>query len=194
MKPADSSPLGRRSFFKSAGMAAAGASALSFATERDAEATLQNVSTRSMPSDLKITDLRVAVVAKAPMTCPIIRIDTNQGISGYGEVRDGASKTYALMLKNRLIGENPCNVDKVFRKIKQFGAHGAAGRRRVRRRDGAAGTSRARRSACRSTRCSAASSATGCGSTRTRPSRARGVRRTSRARGSRSAWTAASRS
>ena len=50
MKPADSSPLGRRSFFKSAGMAAAGASALSFATERDAEATLQNVNTRSMPS------------------------------------------------------------------------------------------------------------------------------------------------
>ena len=57
------------------------------------------------------------------MTCPIIRIDTNQGISGYGEVRDGASKTYALLLKSRLIGENPCNVDKVFRKIKQFGRH-----------------------------------------------------------------------
>jgi len=63
----------------------------------------------------------VAVVTGAPFTCPIIRIDTNQGLSGYGEVRDGASKTYALMLKSRLLGENPCNVDKVFRKIKQFG-------------------------------------------------------------------------
>jgi L-alanine-DL-glutamate epimerase-like enolase superfamily enzyme len=104
------------------GMAAAGASAFSFATERDAEATLANVQTASKPSDLKITDLRVAVIGEAPMTCPIIRIDTNQGISGYGEVRDGASKTYALILKSRLIGENPCNVDKVFRKIKQFGA------------------------------------------------------------------------
>ncbi|MBN1933949.1 MAG: mandelate racemase/muconate lactonizing enzyme family protein [Anaerolineae bacterium] len=57
------------------------------------------------------------------MRLSLIRIDTNQGLSGYGEVRDGASKTYALMLKSRLIGENPCNVDKVFRKIKQFGFH-----------------------------------------------------------------------
>ena len=63
------------------------------------------------------------MIGNAPMTCPIIRIDTNQGISGYGEVRDGASKTYALLLKSRLVGENPCNVDKVFRKIKQFGHH-----------------------------------------------------------------------
>ena len=97
-------------------------SVVGFATERDAEAALQNVNTRSKPADLKITDLRVAVISDAPMLCPIIRIDTNQGISGYGEVRDGASKTYALLLKNRLIGENPCSVDKVFRKIKQFGA------------------------------------------------------------------------
>ena len=61
------------------------------------------------------------------MTCPIIRIDTNQGIYGLGEVRDGASKTYALMLKSRLLGENPCNVDKLFRKIKQFGGHARQG-------------------------------------------------------------------
>jgi L-alanine-DL-glutamate epimerase-like enolase superfamily enzyme len=76
-----------------------------------------------MPSELKITDLRVAVVGRAPMTCPLIRIDTNQGIYGLGEVRDGASKTYALMLKSRLLGENPLNVDRLFRKIKQFGGH-----------------------------------------------------------------------
>ena len=37
-------------------------------------------------------------------------------------MRDGASETYALILKSRLLGENPCNVDKIFRKIKQFGA------------------------------------------------------------------------
>ena len=58
------------------------------------------------------------------MTCPLIRIDTNQGIYGLGEVRDAASKTYALMLKSRILGENPCNIDKIFRKIKQFGSHG----------------------------------------------------------------------
>jgi len=58
------------------------------------------------------------------MTCPLIRIDTNRGIYGLGEVRDGASPTYALMLKSRLLGENPCDVDRLFRKIKQFGFHG----------------------------------------------------------------------
>src|SRR4030095_9176900 len=74
-------------------------------------------------SDLKITDVRVATVGWGGWRFPIIRIDTNQGLSGYGEVRDGASKTFALMLKSRLLGENPCNIDKIFRKIKQFGHH-----------------------------------------------------------------------
>ncbi|CAA9391475.1 MAG: Gluconate dehydratase, partial [uncultured Chloroflexia bacterium] len=77
----------------------------------------------SRPSELRITDLRTATVSWNRWRFPIVRIDTNQGISGYGEVRDGASKTYALMLKSRLIGENPCNIDKLFRKIKQFGHH-----------------------------------------------------------------------
>jgi L-alanine-DL-glutamate epimerase-like enolase superfamily enzyme len=81
----------------------------------------------SRPSELKITDVRAATVGWEGWRFPIIRIDTNQGLSGYGEVRDGASKTYALMLKSRLLGENPCNVDKVFRKIKQFGHHARQG-------------------------------------------------------------------
>ena len=81
-----------------------------------------------MPKSLQITDLRVAVIAKAPFTCPILRIDTNEeGLYGLGEVRDGASKTYALMLKSRLLGENPLDVDRLFRKIKQFGFHGRQG-------------------------------------------------------------------
>jgi L-alanine-DL-glutamate epimerase-like enolase superfamily enzyme len=114
--------LGRRSFFKSIGLAAGAASA-GILTDADLEGAVQNVNRSSMPSQLKITDLRVAVIERAPFTCPIIRIDTNQGVSGYGEVRDGASKNYALMLKSRILGENPCNVDKIFRKIKQFGHH-----------------------------------------------------------------------
>jgi L-alanine-DL-glutamate epimerase-like enolase superfamily enzyme len=65
--------------------------------------------------------MRISTIVGAPMRCPLIKISTNQGIEGYGEVRDGASKTYALMLKSRILGENPCNVDKLFRRIKQFG-------------------------------------------------------------------------
>jgi L-alanine-DL-glutamate epimerase-like enolase superfamily enzyme len=110
---------GRRSFLRTA----TGALAASFWADETLDAAVQNVNRNSKPSELKITDLRVAVVTKAPMTCPLIRIDTNQGISGLGEVRDGASKTYALMLKSRLLGENPCDVDRIFRKIKQFGFH-----------------------------------------------------------------------
>ncbi len=113
----------RRSFFKTLGLGAAGALTLTGEAAADADASFvqANVKRASEPSALKITDLRVAVVVSAPMTCPIIRIDTNQGLVGWGEVRDGASETYALILKSRILGENPCNVDKVFRKIKQFG-------------------------------------------------------------------------
>ena len=55
----------------------------------------------SKPSELKITDMRFADIVDAPMHCTLLRIDTNQGISGYGEVRDGASRTFAAMLKGR---------------------------------------------------------------------------------------------
>jgi L-alanine-DL-glutamate epimerase-like enolase superfamily enzyme len=116
MKPFTSRAGGRRTFLQ--GMGALGAG---FWADQTLEALPQNVNTNSKPSDLKITDMRVLVIGRAPMTCPLIRIDTNQGIYGLGEVRDGASKNYALMLKSRILGENPCNIDKIFRKVKQFG-------------------------------------------------------------------------
>ncbi len=73
------------------------------------------------PSTLRITDMRFADIDGAPKRCTLLKIYTNQGLVGYGEVRDASSKTYALMLKSRLLGENPCNVDRLFHKIKQFG-------------------------------------------------------------------------
>ncbi len=109
--------VNRRRVLKTSAAALGGA----FLADDARGVTLHGVNANSSPSELKITDLRVAVVVKAPFTCPIIRIDTNQGVYGLGEVRDGASPTYALMLKSRILGENPCNVDRLFRKIKQFG-------------------------------------------------------------------------
>jgi len=125
VRPSISRPVSfdRRGFLKTFTAAAAA----TFWADEQLEAYQQNVNTNSKASDLKITDLRVATVAGAPMRCPIIRIDTNQGVYGLGEVRDGASKNYALMLKRVILGENPCNVDKVFRKIKQFGGHARQG-------------------------------------------------------------------
>ena len=79
------------------------------------------------PATLKITDMRFADIDGAPKRCTLIKLYTNQGLVGYGEVRDASSKTYALMLKSRLLGENPCNVDKIMHKIKQFGGHSRQG-------------------------------------------------------------------
>ncbi|WP_207952889.1 mandelate racemase/muconate lactonizing enzyme family protein [Paenibacillus agricola] len=91
------------------------------------ESTTAYVNTYSIPAELKITDVRFADIDGAPMHCSLIKIYTNQGLVGYGEVRDAADKRYALMLKCRILGENPCNIDKLFRRIKQFGGHSRQG-------------------------------------------------------------------
>src|SRR5690554_1616837 len=88
------------------------------------ESTLNHVNTYSNPSELKITDMRFVDLTGAPMHCTLVKIYTNQGITGIGEIRDFGSRTYAAMLKGRLLGENPCNVDRMFRRIKQFMGNG----------------------------------------------------------------------
>jgi len=88
---------------------------------------LDNIRTASRPSDLRITDIRFTDIMGAPMRCILMKVYTNQDIVGYGEVRDWSSRSYAALLKERLIGENPCDVDRLFRRIKQFGVHGRQG-------------------------------------------------------------------
>lgn len=88
---------------------------------REYDEALNRVRTLSRPSELRITDLKVCKVDLPPWGCNLIRLETNQGICGYGEMRDGCSPTYVKMLKSRLVGENPCEVDRLFRKIRQFG-------------------------------------------------------------------------
>ncbi|MHA7964681.1 mandelate racemase/muconate lactonizing enzyme family protein [Paenibacillus sp. CAU 1782] len=91
------------------------------------EDALANVRTHSSPSDLRITDIRFTDITGGPFHSSLIKVYTNQGITGFGEVRDGADKIYAQVLKSRLLGENPCNIDKLFRRIKQFGGHARQG-------------------------------------------------------------------
>ncbi len=79
------------------------------------------------PNELKITDIRVANIDGLPKHMILLKIYTNSDIVGYGEVRDASSATYALMLKGRLLGENPLNVNKIFQRIKQFGGHSRQG-------------------------------------------------------------------
>jgi L-alanine-DL-glutamate epimerase-like enolase superfamily enzyme len=90
-------------------------------------AATSKVKRASSPSKLKITDLRYVTVQHLGRPCSILRIDTNQDIYGYGEVRDGGEVKHALILKYHLLGENPCNVEKIFKIIKPYGDHGRLG-------------------------------------------------------------------
>jgi len=111
----------RRNFLKQTalgGIALTGLMGLSL--EDTVAATTSKVQKASNPSDLKITDMRYCLTNVMGGTA-IIRIDTNQGIYGLGEVRDASDARYALFLKSRILGRNPCNVEMIFKFIKQFG-------------------------------------------------------------------------
>ncbi|WP_194774282.1 mandelate racemase/muconate lactonizing enzyme family protein [Pararhodonellum marinum] len=111
----------RRDFLKKTALGGLSLTAMMGLTLEDTLAqTTSKVQKASAPSDLKITDLRYCLTAVMGGTA-IIKIYTNQGIYGLGEVRDGADPKYALMLKSRILGENPCNVERIFKIIKQFG-------------------------------------------------------------------------
>ncbi len=117
----------RRNFLKKAALGGIALGGLMHLSVEDTVAQVTSkVQKASSPSDLKITDLRYAWTTVLGGTA-IIRIDTNQGIYGLGEVRDGADPRYALMLKSRILGLNPCNVEMIFKIIKQFGANGRQG-------------------------------------------------------------------
>jgi hypothetical protein len=118
----------RRSFLKKAGLGGIMLGGFMFSSIEDTLAqSTSKVNRASAPTDLKITDMRYAVVMNGHARCPVIRIDTNQGIYGLGEVRDGASWRYAMFLKSRILGMNPCSVEMIFKRIKQFGFHARQG-------------------------------------------------------------------
>lgn len=111
----------RRNFLKRTALGGITLGGMMFMPFEDVIAqSTSKVNRLSSPSDLKITDMRYALTAAMGGTA-IIRIDTNQGIYGLGEVRDAADPRYALMLKSRILGQNPCNVEMIFKIIKQFG-------------------------------------------------------------------------
>jgi L-alanine-DL-glutamate epimerase-like enolase superfamily enzyme len=124
--PATSSD--RRSFLKKAALGGIALGGLwSLSVEDTIAQTTQNVSRASSPSDLRITDLRIADKSGSSLASRIIRIETNQGITGLGDIRDGTDPRFALFLKSKIVGLNPCNVEMIFKVIKQFGGHGRQG-------------------------------------------------------------------
>jgi L-alanine-DL-glutamate epimerase-like enolase superfamily enzyme len=69
---------------------------------------------------MKITDLKCAVIGENP----IVRIVTDAGLSGYGEVENTKSylKPHVLFYKPYLLGEDPTNVARLMLKVKRLGA------------------------------------------------------------------------
>ena len=76
----------------------------------------------SAPSGLKITDMRACRIASG-LDYPIIRIDTNQGVYGLGEVRDAGVEGIALVLKPHLVGKNPLNIEPLLDSIRKYSNH-----------------------------------------------------------------------
>jgi L-alanine-DL-glutamate epimerase-like enolase superfamily enzyme len=69
---------------------------------------------------MKITDLKCAVFGQNP----VVRITTDEGISGYGEVEASKSylKPHVLFYRERILGEDPTNVERVMLKIRRLGS------------------------------------------------------------------------
>ncbi len=73
----------------------------------------------SRPANLKITDIRGATLASI-YDFPIIKIYTNQGIVGLGEVRDAGWIAQALMLKPYLVGKDPLDIEPILNSIRHL--------------------------------------------------------------------------
>jgi L-alanine-DL-glutamate epimerase-like enolase superfamily enzyme len=76
--------------------------------------------TRPGNAPIKITDLKCAIIGRNP----VVRIVTDQGISGYGEAESAKPflKPMVLFYKPYLVGEDPTNVAAIMLKIRRLGA------------------------------------------------------------------------
>jgi L-alanine-DL-glutamate epimerase-like enolase superfamily enzyme len=72
-------------------------------------------------STMKITDLKCAIMGNSP----VVRITTDQGISGYGQAESAKPylKPHVLFYKDYLMGEDPTNVERVMMKIRRMGSY-----------------------------------------------------------------------
>src|SRR5271169_1088108 len=105
----------RRGFFGSlSGVAAA----TSFAAPQRGSQALPEKRTGHGP--IKITDLRCAIIGRNP----VVRIVTDQGISGYGQAESAKPylKPMVLFYKDYILGEDPTDVQRVLLKIRRLGA------------------------------------------------------------------------
>jgi L-alanine-DL-glutamate epimerase-like enolase superfamily enzyme len=80
----------------------------------------QSTLSGTAPARIKITDLKCAVIGNSP----VVRITTDAGISGYGQVESAKPylKPHILFYKDYIVGEDPTNVERVMMKIRRMGS------------------------------------------------------------------------
>jgi L-alanine-DL-glutamate epimerase-like enolase superfamily enzyme len=71
--------------------------------------------------NMKITDLKCAVIGGSP----IVRIVTDEGIEGFGQVETYKPylKPHVLFYRNEVLGADPTQVERVMLRIRRLGAH-----------------------------------------------------------------------
>lgn len=113
------SSLDRRAFLRALGAGAVGATGLGVL---DPWAAARAAITPG-EKGIYITDIRTATITGLNANCTVIRLDTNKGISGYGECRceDQNSIAELRALKPTILGMNPTQVDKVFAAVRNYG-------------------------------------------------------------------------
>ena len=69
---------------------------------------------------MKITDLKCAIIGQNP----VVRIKTDEGIDGYGEVESTKPylKPHVLFYRDRILGVDPTDVERVMLRIRRMGS------------------------------------------------------------------------
>jgi L-alanine-DL-glutamate epimerase-like enolase superfamily enzyme len=120
--------ISRRTLIRRAAGGSLLGSAFAFSEAGRAQAAAQGVNKNSAPSDLKITDVRGCTIKGAEtFIYPTIRIDTNQGVSGLGEVFVLGNAEQALVFKPMLVGKNPLLLEPILQSLRRFTNQDASG-------------------------------------------------------------------
>lgn len=114
----------RREFLGKAASVAAAAAVAPAAFGSQLETAVDQTIKSSMPTDLKITDVKCGYIRGSLF----VKINTNQGIYGCGEGVDAINGTYHLVqsMGRRLRGQSPLNVHKIFEDLRKGGFFGGA--------------------------------------------------------------------
>jgi galactonate dehydratase len=113
--------VNRRDFFQKATVASAMAATPLASFGSEYEKAIFKAPKSSAPSDLKITDIKAGYIRGGHSL--FVKIYTNQDIVGHGEGVDATPGTYHLVkaMGNRIKGQNPLNVNRLFEQIRKSG-------------------------------------------------------------------------